>query len=1107
MKSDKLVYNIIRIILLVSFALLAVNFGCGGGGGGSSSSIAPVGHDSKMFELHGSFSQLTNIPSLNSSSRAADYSDGQYSITAHYKNDPSHDLGAFHSMGSSKFMFSLPISEQSKCLVVVVKEKNTGRLVGSAIVGNLPTADDLPEDVNRVVLENFLIDEISTAGMLMANEKGISDARAVTITQNDLSRISNNTLTVSAGPRAPKTPIVKEIAKQSGGVQNIEELAKAVKTVVGVSVLPEIGAAVKPAIILSPVTNASEMLIAFVELVKEADKNPQINSIIVQNQLPTALIFNGVKINSQTLPEILSQMVAQIVPLVSVSNPEFNPGAGLYNHAQSVVISCSTPGASIIYTTDGTAPSASNGITYYSPVPVSSTMIVSAIAIKPGMEDSSVAFAVFNISALPQNVSAPAFDPQPGEYLKTLKVNIFSATADAIIKYTIDGTVPSASNGMVYSAPVDVSGITMIKAFAAKAGMADSPVSVAVYNIKIVRRASAPVFEPAEGTYAVPQKVSISCATPGAIIKYTLDGTTPSAFNGEIYTLPLPVSTMTAISAISIKDGMENSEISRAVYVITLPQQAAAPLFTPAGGEFTEPQIVTMSCSTVGAAIKYTLDGSMPSGLNGEPYTSPVLITKHTTIKAIAFKTGMTDSAVTTASFNIVAVQQAMRPSIKPAGGIYTATISVELVSSTAGSVVKYTLDGTDPSETSGLTYSVPIMINSSLIVKAVSIKVGMKPSEMVSAVYTIDISGPPGKVNPPSFVPAAGIYTATVSVALASSTAGAIIKYTINGTEPSETFGLTYSVPIVLNTSAIIKAISLKAGMQPSEVASAAYTVNIPEPQPLQAAMPQFSPAAGVYNAAQNVTIISATAGAAIYYTTNGAAPTVASARYSAPVAISATATLKAIAVKAAMINSEIASASYVINMPSGGGGGGGGAPPPPVSLPAKALAADSTDNNVDSDIEITFTEDAIWRGKVTAVKLGAATLAAGAAADYELSDGTLILHPATGIAALKTAGAWNITVTAAGYLDSTVNQGVSNGALASIAVTVQPIPGSVDGGLFTAQPAVTLKDQYGNTVTGGAGSTANVVVSIKTGDTWTLGGTTAKAAVSGVAAFSDLT
>ena len=139
--------------------------------------------------------------------------------------------------------------------------------------------------------------------------------------------------------------------------------------------------------------------------------------------------------------------------------------------------------------------------------------------------------------------------------------------------------------------------------------------------------------------------------------------------------------------------------------------------------------------------------------------------------------------------------------------------------------------------------------------------------------------------------------------------------------------------------------------------------------------------------------------------------------------------------------------------------------------------------------------------------MKLGAVTLAAGAAADYELSEGKLTLHPATGAAALKTAGAWSITVTAAGYSDSTVNQSVLNGAAASIAVTVQPVPGSFDGGLFATQPAVTLKDQYGNTVAAGAGSNANVTASIKTGDTWSLGGTLTKAAVSGVAAFSDLT
>ena len=77
----------------------------------------------------------------------------------------------------------------------------------------------------------------------------------------------------------------------------------------------------------------------------------------------------------------------------------------------------------------------------------------------------------------------------------------------------------------------------------------------------------------------------------------------------------------------------------------------------------------------------------------------------------------------------------------------------------------------------------------------------------------------------------------------------------------------------------------------------------------------PTFTPAAGTYNAVQNVTI-SAEAGTTIYYTLDGTEPTKASAVYSTPIEIAETKTLKAIAVKDEKV-SPIASAKYTINLP----------------------------------------------------------------------------------------------------------------------------------------------------------------------------------------------
>ena len=59
--------------------------------------------------------------------------------------------------------------------------------------------------------------------------------------------------------------------------------------------------------------------------------------------------------------------------------------------------------------------------------------------------------------------------------------------------------------------------------------------------------------------------------------------------------------------------------------------------------------------------------------------------------------------------------------------------------------------------------------------------------------------------------------------------------------------------------------------------------------------ATPSFSPGAGTYNGAQSVTISSATAGATIYFTTNGSTPTTGSPIYTGPVSVAASQTLKA--------------------------------------------------------------------------------------------------------------------------------------------------------------------------------------------------------------------
>src|SRR3984957_5015683 len=89
------------------------------------------------------------------------------------------------------------------------------------------------------------------------------------------------------------------------------------------------------------------------------------------------------------------------------------------------------------------------------------------------------------------------------------------------------------------------------------------------------------------------------------------------------------------------------------------------------------------------------------------------------------------------------------------------------------------------------------------------------------------------------------------------------------------------------------------------------------PPPPTPTAATPSFSVATGTYAAAQTVTINDATAGATVYYTTNGTVPTASSTQYTAPVTVSSTETLMAAAIAPGYLLSAVASASYTITPP----------------------------------------------------------------------------------------------------------------------------------------------------------------------------------------------
>ena len=349
-----------------------------------------------------------------------------------------------------------------------------------------------------------------------------------------------------------------------------------------------------------------------------------------------------------------SSALAVTTSMVAAVAPSFSPAAGTYSSAQIVTISSTTGGASIAYTTDGTAPTESGGVVthgtlYSAPITINVTTNLKAIAFNTGYADSAPTSGTYTIKA-----ATPFFSPGGGTFAYIPTVTITSSTTGAKIAYTTDASTPTEIGGVVthgtlYTGPIDIAVTTTLKAIAFASGLADSSVKTSTYTLNLPA-ADAPILFPTPGTFANAQTVAIESPSE-ALIAFTTDDSTPTASGNAIthgtqYTGPISVSTTTTIKAICFKLGNTSSPVVSGVY--TIAAAAAAPIFSPAPGTYSSPQSVSITSATSGATIMYTTDGSTPTETHGTLYTSPLSLNNTVMLKAITYVSGSSgDSTVT----------------------------------------------------------------------------------------------------------------------------------------------------------------------------------------------------------------------------------------------------------------------------------------------------------------------------------------------------------------------------------------------------------------------------------------------------------------------------
>jgi hypothetical protein len=273
--------------------------------------------------------------------------------------------------------------------------------------------------------------------------------------------------------------------------------------------------------------------------------------------------------------------------------------------------------------------------------------------------DSAVATLIVDVGATnappTPRVAQPVFSPA-GPAVDVLPTNVIitCSTPGATIWWTTNGTTPYAGGngydtngsgiavgyGMTLKAMAEMTLSNWLDSYVTSVTFTtNGPVTPTVGNITIT---------PNGGTFTNSVTVSMSCATNGAAIYYTTNGSAPST-NSTLYTAPFDLTNTSTVKAVGVLSGYSNSAVATATFTAVSPElpTVGTPVITPPGTSFLNETNFILSCSTNGATILYSVDGSTPS----VTYTGAVTVTQTLDVRAKATLAGHNDSAEATATF------------------------------------------------------------------------------------------------------------------------------------------------------------------------------------------------------------------------------------------------------------------------------------------------------------------------------------------------------------------------------------------------------------------------------------------------------------------------
>jgi sugar lactone lactonase YvrE len=608
---------------------------------------------------------------------------------------------------------------------------------------------------------------------------------------------------------------------------------------------------------------------------------------------------------------------------VQVVTPVVSPATGSYTSQSAITITDSTPGATIYYETTTNAYAYSSYLPYTGPIPIynNNPVFITAYATENGYQQSATANAnyTFNLPVAPP----PVFSVAAGEYPTTQTVTISDSAPGTSILYTTNGLAPTSSS-QLYTGPIVVASSETLNAMAAGGGYSASTPVDAQY---LISTSSVNLIYTVAGSSSALGRQGNG--GPATVASFTLPFGTVADSAGNLY---ISDSSNSIVRKVDATSG-----------IATIYAGTGSPGDTGDGGPAEQ------------ATLSYPMGLAIDSG--GNLYIADY---SNHAIRMVSASTGNISTVAGSPTATAVgdggpATSAQLFPNavaVDRGGNLYIASADKRIRKVTAATGIITTVAGNgnygyfgDGGLATSATVSDPmgVAVDSAgdLLIADTSNNVVREVSAATGIITTVAGPGSPNTIpyhysgdggparSAALLSPYAVAFDSSGNIVIADTGNDAIrrvdattgIINTIAGsptlcTTMSGDGGPAFGASLCSPTSV---ALDTNGNLFVTEQgARRVRKITAPAPPPTAtAASPVFSLQPGSYLSTQTVSITDATPGAAIYITTDGSAPTTLSPQYHGALNVTATATLKAVAVAPGYLVSPVSAAAYTILTP----------------------------------------------------------------------------------------------------------------------------------------------------------------------------------------------